>query len=311
MMVKRFVWGFLCCVLLAGCAADKTSEQQAERMMITARDLEDGMDTLPNAIARYAEIVAKYPKTEAAKSASNRQDQLLKIQEMFANGVPADQDSLVAFYEQAVTVAPGYFALLKKLGTIYFNQTTLLNPSAVKTRFAGYKDESVVVWEKQDKLWQTYNFRPLPSDRLWQDNLCRQAIDVAEMLINKEFSEFDRAANVLNRGLHYGNSEDVRAKAKVVAGFCAFRKGKKENLEEGIAFSKEALDYEFLADSDRARAYHVMGLCYTYLHQESGEMADLDAAIKALNECVNIDGSMTDARDLLKNLRQAREKLPS
>lgn len=40
-------------------------------------------------------------------------------------------------------------------------------------------------------------------------------------------------------------------------------------------------------------------------------MADLDAAIKALNECVNIDGSMTDARDLLKNLRQAREKLPS
>jgi len=310
-MMMRFVWGVLCCVFLAGCAADKTSEQQAERMLVTARDLEDGMDTLPNAIARYAEVVAKYPKTEAAKSASSRQDQLLKIQEMFAEGLPEDPDSVVAFYEKATRVAPGYFALLKKLGTIYFNQTTLLNPSAVKTRYKGYKDESVVVWEKQDKLWQTYTFRPLPSDRLWQDNLCRQAIDVAEMLIDKEFSEFDRASNVLQRGLHYGNSEDVRAKAKVVAGFCAFRKGKKENLQEGIALSKEALDYEFLTDMDRARAYHVIGLCYTYLHQDTGEMADLDAAIKALNECVNIDSGMADARDLLKSLRQIREKLPS
>ena len=134
---------------------------------------------------------------------------------------------------------------------------------------------------------------------------------MAEMLINKEFSEFDRASDVLQRGLHYGNSEDVRAKAKVVAGFCAFRKGKKASLEEGIALSKEALDYEFLSDEDRARAYHVIGLCYTYLHQDSGEMADLDAAIKALNECVNIDNGMADARDLLKTLRQMREKLPS
>lgn len=310
-MKKRFVWGILCCVLMVGCGTDKTSEQQAERMLVTARDLEDGIDTLPNAIARYAEIVAKYPKTEAANSASKRQDQLLKVQEMFANGLPEDSDSLVAFYEQATTVAPGYFALLKKLGTIYYNQTTLLNPSAVKTLYKGYKDESVAVWEKQDKLWQTYDFRPLPSDRLWQDNLCRQAVGVAEMLINKEFQEFDRASVVLQRGLHYGNSEDVRAKAKVVAGFCEFRKGKKENLKEGIALSEEALGYEFLADEDRARAYHVIGLCYTYLHQDSGEMADLDAAIKALNECVNINSGMADARDLLKTLRQMREKLPS
>ena len=310
-MKNRFMWVILCCVMLTGCGADKTSQQQAERMLVTARDLEDGLDTLPEAIARYAEIVAKYPKTEAAQGASKRQEQLLKVQEMFATGLPEDSDSLVAFYERATAVAPGHFALLKKLGTIYYNQTTLLNPSAVKTLYKGYKDESVVVWEKQDKLWQTYDFRPLPSDRLWQDNLCRQAIDVAEMLIHKEFQEFDRASAVLQRGLHYGNSEDVRAKAKVVAGFCAFRKGKKENFEEGIALSKAALDYEFLKDEDRARAYHVIGLCYTYLHQDSGEMADLDAAIKALNECVNIDKDMVDARDLLKTLRQMREKLPS
>ncbi len=310
-MKMRFLYGLFLCALVVGCSADKTAEQQAERMLVTTRDLEEEMDTLPNAIARYAEIVAKFPKTEAAKQAGQRQGQLIQLQEMFSGTLPEDQDSLVTFYESAAGVAPGYFALLKKMGTIYYNQTNFSAPSAVKTRFSDMKDYTVEVWEKQDKLWQTYAFRPQPSDRLWQDNLCRQAIGVAEMLIRSEFSEFDRAYDVIQRGLHYGNSEEVRADAKVVAAFCSFRKAKNENLREGITLAQEALAYEFLSDDARARAYHVIGLCYTYLHQGSGEMADLDAAIKALNECVNIDTGMSDARDLLKTLRQAREKLPS
>lgn len=310
-MIVRFVWGVFLCLVVVGCGPDQQAEQQAERMLVTTRDLEEELSDLPKAVARYAEIVAKFPNTEATKRASKRQEQLVALQDLLAAKLPEDQDSLVAFYESARRVAPGYLALIKKLGTIYHNQTFLAAPTAVKTRIPAMKERVVEIWEKQDALWQTYTFRPVVSDRFWQDRLCRQAIGVADMLIHNEFAEFDRAYDVVQRGLHYGNSEDVRARAHVVAGFCAFRKGKKENLKEGIALSEAALAYEFLEDEDRARAYHVIGLCYTYLHQDSGEMADLDAAIKALNECVNIDKGMADARDLLKTLRQIREKLPS
>ncbi|MBT4140631.1 MAG: hypothetical protein HOE48_22155 [Candidatus Latescibacteria bacterium] len=310
-MKARYLLGVIVCGFLVACSPNKTTEQQAERLLTTARDLEMELEDLPKAITRYAEIVAKFPDTKAAKKAEGRQAQLVKAQSMLTGTLPEDQDSLVAFYEQTASVAPGYFALLKKLGIIYSNQTHFSAPSAVKTRFVNMKDYTVEVWEAQDKLWQTYAFRPQPADRLWQDNLCRQAVDVAEMLIRPEFSDYDRASDVIQRGLHYGNSEDVRSKAKVVAAFCAFRKAKKENLQEGIKLAKEALGYEFLEDEDRVRAYHVIGLCYTYLHQDSGEMADLDAAIKALNECVNIDSGRSDVRELLKSLRQTREKLPS
>ena len=310
-MMMRFVWSVFLCFVVVGCGPDQQAEQQAERMLVTTRDLEEELDDLPKAIARYAEIIDKYPNTEATKTAKKKHEQLTALQTLLAGELPEAQDSLVAFYESATKVAPGYLALIKKLGIIYYNQTFLAAPAAVKTRLPAMKDRVVEIWEKQDALWQTYSFRPVVSDRLWQDRLCRQAIGVADMLLHKEFGEFDRAYDVVQDGLRYGNSEDIRAKANVVAGFCAFRKGKKENLKEGIKLSEAALAYEFLEDEDRARAYHVIGLCYTYLHQDSGEMADLDAAIKALNECVNIDKNMADARDLLKTLRQIREKLPS
>lgn len=310
-MKTRVLWALFLCLSIAGCSQDNSQEQQAERMLVTARDLEEELDTLPKAIARYAEIVAQYPQTEAGKKASKRQDQLTQVQRLLAEPRPEAQDSLTAYYKEAIQVAPNYFALLKKLGTIYYNQTLLGAPAAVKTRFAEMKDGVVEVWEKQDALWQNYDFRPLPSERTWKDNLCKQAIVVSEMLIAPIYSEYDRAYGVIQRGLAYGNSEDVLSKAKVVGAFCSFRQGKPEDLKNGIALAKDALKYEFLSDEDQARAYHVIGLCYTYLHQDSGEMADLDAAIKALNECVNIDSGMADARDLLKTLRQMRDKLPS
>lgn len=307
----QFLLGFVVCALIVGCGPDKSAEQQAERMMVTVRDLEESLDDLPKAISRYAEIKEKFANTAAAQKAQKRHAQLIQVQERLQQPLPENQDSLLAFYEDVLAQAPDYFAMLKKLGTIYMNQTTLLVPSAVKTRLVPMKDQALVVWNKQDSIWQAYDFRPVPGDRLWQDRLCSQAIGVSEMLINELFSDYETAYDVVMRGLHYGNSEDVRAKAKVVAGFCAFRKGTTEDFKKGIALSQEALSYEFLSDENRARAYHVIGLCYTYLHQDSGEMADLDAAIKALNECVNIDSGMADARDLLKTLRQMRDKLPS
>ena len=306
---------FLCCVILCGwmtaCSSDPSHEQEAERMLLSARDLEEDIETLTGAIDRYAEISAKFPKTESAGRAEKRQSQLVKVQEMLSAQLPPDQDSLVAHYERVATSAPGYFAILKKLGTIYYNQTDLLRLSAIKTRLVPMKDRTIEIWGKQDALWSQYEFRPIQSNRLWQDNLCRQAVGVAEMLVNQVFSDFDLANVVVTRGLHYGNSEDVLAKGKVVAAFCAFRKGKTESLKEGINLAQEALAYEFLSTEDRARAYHVIGLCYTYLHQDSRELADLDAAIKALNECVNVDSEMSEARDLLKTLRQMRDRMPS
>jgi len=310
-MKKGFVYGLFFFAIIVGCSSENSSEQQAERLLLITRDLEEEFDVLPKAIARYAEIAAKYPETEAGKRAGQRQNQLLQLQEKFAGTLPEKQDSLVAFYESAIPIAPDYFALLKKLGIIYYNQTALSAPSAVKTRFSEMRDYTVEVWGKQDLMWKNYAFRPVQSNRIWQDRLCGQALGVTEMLISRDFSDYDRGYDVVQRALVYGNSEDVRAKAKVLAAFCSFRKAKNENLREGISLANEALTYEFLGDEERARAYHVIGLCYTYLHQDSGDLADLDAAIKALNECVNIDSGMSEARDLLKTLRQTREKLPS
>jgi hypothetical protein len=75
--------------------------------------------------------------------------------------------------------------------------------------------------------------------------------------------------------------------------------------------AKEALTYEFLEQNDRARAYHVIGLCYSTRYSRSKSMDDLDAAINALNEAVGIEPTMTKARDLLKTLRKYRQSLPS
>ena len=41
---------------------------------------------------------------------------------------------------------------------------------------------------------------------------------------------------------------------------------------EAIDLAQKALGYEFLSDADKARAYHVIGLGYTYIHQETEEL---------------------------------------
>ena len=49
-VVGLLIWG--------GCSQDR--ENEAQRMYLTGRDLEEELHTLPRAIARYAEIAEKY-----------------------------------------------------------------------------------------------------------------------------------------------------------------------------------------------------------------------------------------------------------
>ena len=156
-----------------------------------------------------------------------------------------------------------------------------------------------------------YTFRPIPSNRFWQDQLCKNALNITEMLIARPFRDYNQALSVINKGLDYASGEDVIARSKIYAAYCTFWQGKAEDFEQGVALATEALKYEFLSDNDRARAYHVIGLCYAYIYQDSEDMGHLDEAIKALNEAVNIDGNMGEAKELLKALRLQREKVAS
>ena len=307
-MQKRcFIW-MLALAVLAGCAGPRGDEQEAARQMLSARDLEEELDALPQAIARYAEIAEKFSGNPSAKKAEVRKRMLERAQVVLNRRLEVSEDSLMALYESAIAMAPDYLAVLKRLGAIYINQTHLAARAAAQTGIIEMKDQVLVTWEKQVQMWSQYAFRPIPADRVWQDHLGTHAMDVAQMLLGR-FQEYERALAVLNRGMAFAAGEDVRARAKVYMAYCTFRQGKAEDFERGIALAEEALTYKFLPDEDRARAYHAIGLCYTYIYQDSRELADLDAAIKALNECVNIDSGMGEARELLKGLRQQRDRV--
>lgn len=306
-MNKRFFPWILALAVLAGCAGPRGDEQDAARQVLSARDLEEELDALPQAIARYAEIAEKFSGNPSAKKAEMRKRMLERAQVVLNRRSEVSEDSLQALYESAIAIAPDYLAVLKRLGTIYINQTHLSARAAAQTGIIEMKDQVLVTWEKQVQMWSQYEFRPIPSDRVWQDHLCTHAMDVARMLLGR-FQEYERALTVLNRGMAFASGEDVKARAKVYMAYSTFRHGKMEDFERGIALAEEALAYKFLPDEDRARAYHVIGLCYTYIYQDSRELPDLDAAIKALNECVNIDSDMHEAKELLKSLRQQRDR---
>ncbi len=294
---------------MIGCGGQDARESDAKRMLASARDLEEEFADLPQAIARYGEIAAQFPHTEAAEQARARRAILERAQTRLAGREAVPKDSTEAFYEAVVEVAPDYFAALKKLGTIYYNQTHLNALWAVKTESVPMKEQVAAIWEKQNRMWSRYAFRPMPSDRFWRDQLCKHALSATKMLIDNAFRDYGLAQKIITQGLAYAASKDVMSQAKVYAAECAFWQGKTEDFQQGIALAEEALSYQFLSDTDRALAYHVIGKCYTYIHQNSGDRAHLDEAIKALNEAVNINGDMRAARQLLKVLRQQREKL--
>lgn len=296
---------------LVGCGGQSALESDAQRMLASVRDLEEELVDLPQAIARYGEISAQFPNTEAEKTARARRAMLEQVQARLANREAIPKDSIEVFYEGVVEIAPDYFAALKKLGTHYSNQIHLITRFAANTGAVQIKGQAIGIWEKQDRLWARYTFRPIPSNRFWQDQLCKDALNITEMLIAKSFREYDRAQSIINKGLDYASGEDVISRAKVYAAYCAFWQGKAEDFQQGVALAKEALSYEFLSDNDRARAYHVIGLCYAYIYQDTEDMTHLDEAIRALNEAVNIDGNMGEAKLLLKELRQQRGRVAS
>jgi tetratricopeptide (TPR) repeat protein len=295
--------------VIVGCGNHGASQRDAEHMLVSARDLEEELTDLPRAIARYTEITEQFPGTVAAEKARTRRATLARAQTLLAGREAVSEDSLEAFYVAVVQAAPDYLAVLKRLGTIYYNQTALSAQGAANTGLVAMKENVVEIWKKQDRLWSNYAFRPISSNRFWQDQLCKHALLVTKMLTDGVFREYDRALPVINRGLEYASSVDIISSAKVYAAYCTHRKGKTEDQGQGIALAKEALSYDFLSDNDRARAYHVIGLCYSTIHEDSGDLKDLDEAIKALNESVNIHAGMAPAKELLKVLRQQRERL--
>ena len=296
---------------LMGCGGQSALESDAQRMLASVRDLEEELDDLPQAIARYGEISAQFPHTEAEKTARARRAMLEQVQVRLADREAIPEDSIEAFYEGMVEIAPDYFAALKKLGTNYSNQLHFTTRFAANTGAVQIKEQAIGIWEKQDRMWSRYAFRPIPSNRFWQDQLCKDALNITEMLIDKSFREYNRALSIINKGLDYASGEDVISRAKVYAAYCTFWQGKSENFHQGIALAKEALNYEFLSDNNRARAYHVIGLCYAYIYQDTEDRTHLDEAIRALNEAVNIDGNMGEAKQLLKALRQQRGRVAS
>ena len=296
---------------LVGCGGQNALESDAQRLLASVRDMEEELADLPQAIARYGEISAQFPNTEAEKTARARRAMLEQVQMRLADREVIPKDSIETFYEGVVEIAPDYFAALKKLGTNDSNQIHLITRFAANTGAVQIKEQAIGIWEKQDRLWSRYTFRPIPSNRFWQDQLCKDALNITEMLIAKSFREYDRAQSIINKGLDYASGEDVISRAKVYAAYCAFWQGKAEDFQQGVVLAKEALGYEFLSDNDRARAYHVIGLCYAYIYQDTEDMTHLDEAIRALNEAVNIDGNMGEAKLLLKELRQQRGRVAS
>jgi tetratricopeptide (TPR) repeat protein len=122
----------------------------------------------------------------------------------------------------------------------------------------------------------------------------------------QQFKRYSQALEIVNQGLEYAWSEDTIAHARVFASYYMFWKGQ---YREAVEVAEQALSYEFLADVDKSRAYHVIGLCYSQIYVETRELSDLDTAIKALNEAVVIDPTMGEAKEMLKGLRIQREKL--
>ena len=119
---------------------------------------------------------------------------------------------------------------------------------------------------------------------------------------------YDEALRIVNRGLEYGTGEDAVAHARVFAAFYTFRAAR---YKEGIDLAMKALAYEFLENDDKARANHVMGLCYWRLYERGNGSSDLQKAIDALNEALHIDPELRAPRELLKELRQYQRRNPA
>ncbi len=288
-----------------GCQGwNAAAQKEAERQVVAVRDLEEELGDLPRAIQRYREIAQEFSGTKAGRRAKERYLKLLQVEEILAEIEVRPKEDQLAAYRKACTLLPDYPPSLRKVGVFNFNRTYLYSRTAAKLKDKLTANDVVEVWNEQDRLWSQYTFRATALDREWRDRLCRQAVEVARML--EAFRRYSEASEIVDRGLEYAANEDVKAHARVFASFYTFRKAR---FKAAIKLAEKALAYEFLSREDRSRAYHTIGLSYTYIHEDTGQLSDLDAGIKALNEAVLIDSSMAEAKRMLKVLRIQRERL--
>jgi len=302
----RYGWVALCATMLlvAGCTDQQAErESQAERKLAAARDVEDDLGALQDAIARYAEIARQYPKTQAGEAARVRHGKLQTVQALLTGRDSVASDALTAYYRRVYDALPDYPPVVRKLGTLYYNEGYLLAPTAAMMQDKTMAQIVLDIWVKQDSLWANYPFRPVPEDRKWRDLLCAQAVRVARA--QESVKRYKQALDVVSRGLAYAAGDEAVSQARVFAAFYTYCVG---HYKDAIALAEDALSYEFLPEQERARAYHTIGLCYTYIYQETSELSDLDAAIKATNESVNIVPSAS-TKELLKELREQRHRL--
>jgi len=308
--MHRFGLSIVCLagLVVFGCEGrDDRREQEAQASYyLIHRDSEDSVEHLPQALEGYRALARQYANTETAQEALDRVKQLESAGALLAEADSVARDSFKVFYRRVVNLAPGWAPAVKKLATVYYNDTNLSGRTAVKLESGPMADRVLHTWRQQDSLWTDYQFRPTPEDREWQDRLCDQATDVARML--ESFRRYRESLEVVTRGLHYGAGEGAVSKAKVFASFYTFRSAR---YEEAIALAREALAYEHLSSNSKGRAYHVIGLSHLQLHERTKSLTDLDAAIEALNASVGADPSMGDARELLKALREQRRRLAS
>ncbi len=306
--MTRAIPVILCLVMCAGCENEAARrEKEAQRLYyVVFRDLEESMDSLPQTIGQYAGIAREFGDTPSGKKAAVRHGQLLRAQAMLAGADSLGKGQWVPLYSRADSVAPGYAPVVRALGRHYYNNTYLNARSGATTRHPWIIKSVLDVWGLQDSLWSKYEFRPTEADKVWRDKLCRQATDVARML--ESARRYAEALRVVNRGLEYGVGDDAIAHARVFASYYTFRSAR---YEEAVDLARKALDYEFLGNEDRARAHHVIGLCYWRLSERRKDTADLQQAIDALNEALRIDPNLTPVRELLKELRLIQKRNPA
>ena len=306
--MTRVIPVILCLAMCAGCDNEAARrEKKAQRLYyVVFRDLEERVESLPQTIEQYAGIAEEYGDTPSGRKASERHGQLVRAQALLAGADSLGEGQWVPLYSRVDSVAPGYPPVVRALGRHYYNNTYLNARSGATTGHPWIIQSVLSVWGMQDSLWSKYEFRPTETDKAWRDKLCRQATDVARML--ESARRYAEALRIVNRGLEYGVGDDAIAHARVFASFYTFRSAR---YEEGVDLARKALDYEFLGKEDRARAHHVIGLCFWRLSERRNDSSDLQHAIDALNEALRIDPGLTPARELLKELRLYQKRNPA
>lgn len=295
-------------LILAGGCGKKDGAKEGERMAARARLLEDRPDSLARAIALYRQVAGRFSGLPVGQQSRDRAEKLEKVAEIYGrSGETVQGDSaVIRFCQEVLAVTPDFRPAIRRLGGLYHSQ---LDFSAQLAATPAWHNEGLMkqawsIWQEQDRLWSRYDFRPQAEDREWGDRLCRSSQVVANML--SKYSRYADALAAVERGLAYARTDAEAAQAKVYAAYYHFWL---KNFDQTTRLAQEALDSGLLEKPEKARAYHALGLGFTYLFQEKRDRGDLEKAIKALNESLLIEPQNPEVRELLRAMREAKEKL--